>query len=528
MGTPSLTVWGPGQIFAFSGIDGATDFDRGIVAQSSETGFFIRQPGAARLEVGRVTAARFGSDWADLETGAGPVRLAFASATCVIVEGAADLVHLDPEREFLDVTRRADRMIIRAIGCGDGVDWPDMDELQRARQRWVGSHAQKVAGDHATLGLKALNQMKGMVYAPEGQIARPTATPDRYPHKEIWLWDSVFHALGYRHLDPDLARDMVLAVLDQQDAATGRIGISFGPYARRMHRSQPPLLAWGVEQVASVTPDQGWVEEAIPKLRNYLKWFEDHRKLDGLFAWVGDDGSLGSVCDESGMDNSPRFASGAPCQAVDLSCYMAQEYRAMANLDPGGHWEEKARDLEARIDGAFWDEGLAFYCDRDIGTGHSTGVEAVTGFLPLLLGDLPAGRVEALSRAATDPDRFGTKLPLPSIARRHPDYAPDMWKGPVWVNFNWMIARGFRAHGETVLAERLREGTLRALQDQYRATGSIFEYYDADGRVLPPKLLRKGRTDPVIDPARPSIHMVIHDYGWSATLALDWILRGEP
>ncbi|KMW56897.1 hypothetical protein AIOL_001854 [Candidatus Rhodobacter oscarellae] len=36
-----------------------------------------------------------------------------------------------------------------------------------------------------------------------------------------------------------------------------------------------------------------------------------------------------------------------------------------------------------------------------------------------------------------------------------------------------------------------------------------------------------GKTDAVIDPKHPSIHLVIHDYGWSTTLALDWIIRGE-
>jgi putative isomerase len=37
--------------------------------------------------------------------------------------------------------------------------------------------------------------------------------------------------------------------------------------------------------------------------------------------------------------------------------------------------------------------------------------------------------------------------------------------------------------------------------------------------VDPPALLRKGRCAPEISP----YHQVIHDYGWTATLYLDWL-----
>ncbi len=522
---PALTTWGPGQLFAFSGLDGATDFDRGIVAQSTEAGLLIRQPGLTRIDFSPVREAEFGSDWANLTTETGLVRLAFANAAHLVVEGDVTIVQLDPERCFLDVTRNGRRQVLKSIGSDVCAAMPDVDTLQAERRAWVTANACRIEGPFAALGLKALHQMKGMVYAPEGQIATRSTTPDRYPHKEIWLWDSVFHAIGYRHLDADLAREMICAVLEQQ-LDSGQIGISFGPYSRREHRTQPPVLAWGVLQVARCTDDRSWVGEWLPALKRYLGWFEQNRMLGGLFAWVEDDGALGSVCDESGMDNSPRFASGHALQAVDLSCYMAQEYQSMAELDPEGGWQARAVDAAKRIEAAFWDDRLGFYCDREFATGQSSGVEAVTGFLPLLLGNLSIDRVEALVQAAGDPQRFGTALPLPSVARRHPAYAKDMWQGPVWVNFNWMIARGFMANGQHDLAAEIRVRTLEALQNQYLATGSIFEYYDADGTELPPALLRKGRNDPVIDPAHPSIHMVIHDYGWSATLALDWIARG--
>ena len=48
---------------------------------------------------------------------------------------------------------------------------------------------------------KCLSVMKTQLYSPEGCYERLWSTPDRFPHKNLWLWDSVFHALGHRNID---------------------------------------------------------------------------------------------------------------------------------------------------------------------------------------------------------------------------------------------------------------------------------------------------------------------------------------
>lgn len=521
----ALTVWGNGQLFAFSGLDGPTDVHRGIVAQSIKDGLLLRQPGLTKLETGRVHTAQFGSDWAILSTQTGLVRLCFLDAHHLLIDGDVQLTTLDDEFSHLIVSTVKDGTLLAARGYA-APEIPDLDSAITARRRWLRGHVAELDPIYEDLGRKAMHQMKGMVYAPEGQMVFRCATPDRYPHRDIWLWDSVFHAIGYRHLDGPLARDILSAVAAAQ-LPSGLIPISFGPYASRTHRSQPPVLAWGVHEIMQYTPDPAWLAQMLPVLQRYLAWFETHRGLDGLFGWVEDDGALGSVCDESGMDNSPRFFGGDPLQAVDLSCYMAQEYQAMAVLDPSGDWASKAAKLTRHLHQELWHPARGFYCDRNPKTGQLSEVEAVTGFLPLILGDVTADRVAALINAAEDPMRFGTSFPLPSMSKNAQGYAKDMWQGPVWINMNWMIARGFARCGADNMANALRTRTLDVMQNDYRVTGSIFEYYDDDAQVVPPKLLRKGKTDAVIDPKHPSIHLVIHDYGWSATLALDWILRGE-
>ena len=64
--------------------------------------------------------------------------------------------------------------------------------------------------------LHAVSVMKSQVCTPEGPFRHLWTTPERYPHKKLWLWDSAFHSLGNRVLGEGLAMDTILSVLDTQ------------------------------------------------------------------------------------------------------------------------------------------------------------------------------------------------------------------------------------------------------------------------------------------------------------------------
>lgn len=92
-----------------------------------------------------------------------------------------------------------------------------------------------------------------------------------------------------------------------------------------------------------------------------------------------------------------------------------------------------------------------------------------------------------------------------------------MWRGPVWINLNWLIIRGFERYGMQEVAASLRTRTMQEIEKACDKFGSLFEFYDDRGEVDPPRLLRKGKCAPEQSP----MHQVFHDYGWTATLYAD-------
>ena len=155
--------------------------------------------------------------------------------------------------------------------------------------------------------------------------------------------------------------------------------------------------------------------------------------------------------------------------------------------------------------------------------------ETRVGFGPLPFrapAVLAASEEQAAHLAAhlRDPAMFGTPLPVPSItAKDTAHYAKDMWRGPVWINVNWLIALGFDRYGMGDAAAEIRAKSVPEIERFYEEYGTFFEFYDDRQEVDPPRLWRKGRCAPEESP----YHQVFHDYGWTATLYVDMILSGE-
>ncbi len=65
-----------------------------------------------------------------------------------------------------------------------------------------------------------------------------------------------------------------------------------------------------------------------------------------------------------------------------------------------------------------------------------------------------------------------------------PQYDPlQMWRGPTWVNINYLFVEGLERIGQDQLARDLRRRTL----DLMLANDDIYEYYHPETGEIPPK-----------------------------------------
>jgi hypothetical protein len=122
-----------------------------------------------------------------------------------------------------------------------------------------------------------------------------------------------------------------------------------------------------------------------------------------------------------------------------------------------------------------WDDASGQYCSRDVATGRLIVMPTLATFLPLWGGTVPVDRRRRLVTALTDPEQYWPRFPVPSVPVDAKEFdANRYWRGPTWVNTNWMIVEALRAAAEHTLAGELRGRTLELVD-----TSGFAEYFSA-------------------------------------------------
>ena len=523
--TNILDRWGKGQLLAFSGMDGKTDFENGFILRTEETAAMqIKQPGGN----GEIIFA------------SGAPESCFLSSDCFRINGTTGLlpdahhlllegkVELKDLPDCFSVQRKGDRTL---LGVRERFQPGLMDlDLSAAWEQRLAFFLKLpdfgIQNDSSLKTLaKAYSQLKGQICSPCGKISCCWTTPDRWPHRAMWLWDSVFHAIGLRHMDLELAKESLSAVLESQ-LDDGLIPHMTSPL-QHSNITQPPILAFGVRILTEERMDEEFVRRSYPRLKRYLEWIMAHRDTDGAGLMEWDiEGNPHCRSGESGMDNSPRFDGATKLDAPDFNAFLSLECECMAEFaerlsleEEAEKWKRHHNRLNVQMNERLWNESERIYMDRDILTGRLTGIAASSGFLPLICGAPSQAQAEKMLANLNDPETFATPFRVPSISRKcSAFYQKDMWRGPVWININWLIAFGLERYGWKEEARKLRRETVREEEKFYWKYGTFFEFYDDREECDPPELMRKGRCSP----SEP-YHQSCHDYGWSAALYLDMI-----
>lgn len=177
------------------------------------------------------------------------------------------------------------------------------------------------------------------------------------------------------------------------------------------------------------------------------------------------------------------------------------EIAPVVGADPARHHDRAAAITQSLLT-HLHDPGTGLFHARDVHTGRLSPARCVNGLLPLILPDLPSTRVAELVAALESP-RFGAGVgaPVPSYDRTAADFDPvRYWRGPIWINVNWLLWRGLRTHGRDASADALRG----ALLDLVTRSG-CYEYYHAD----------------------TGLGVGSASFSWTAALSLD-LLAAEP
>lgn len=505
-----------GELFAFSAVDGQTNWEKGLVGRVSGKALELKLPydGGALL-FDEEPDGIYGDCFV-----AGKTRAALADACTLLIDGDFLPIGLPSAYEVAVCGARA-VLAPREVFDSKWLD-DDFDKVFQARKRWLDGQNY---GSNPVLR-RALSQLKTQLCSPEGIIKRRWTTPDRWPHRRMWLWDSVFHALALRHVDADYAKDSIRAVFD------GQLPNGFVPHMAsptdRSNVTQPPVLAYGIAKILEKDDDVSFLAELYPKNKAFLNWCAANRDKDGagLLEWFIE-GDKFCRCGESGMDNSCRFDAAVLFDAPDFNAFYAQECLLMADFakrlsltDDAAMWQSRLEKINRLMNERLWDDDAGLYVDYDIATGKRSPILSSAGFLPMLSGAPTADMVARMVTLIRDSQKFGTILPLPSVARDTPDYSCDMWRGPVWTNINMLVAEGLERYGYDDLASEIIAKTQAVIEKYFDQYGTFFEFYDADDVLPPCRLDRKGPNN-----IYGVFNQPLRDYGWTATLYIDRCFR---
>ena len=562
-------IWGAGSIFAYSGLDGENTFENSLTGYLKSDGigavfnciatvelvFDIKKTKDIGYMLVASDAVHFntGNDKGDQEA-----CLMFSNENTVVGfyhENAIPYISLSdgkggkPEddiiaysihNEYIAFIKEEGRFALcvsrksktdAAQRAKEGLT-ADMATLLSKKYEFFES-LPKTAADNPiaekTLA-KCFSVMKSQAYTPEKEITCRWTTPDRLPHRKMWLWDSVFHSMGNKYISKELAVDSIAALFSFQ-RGDGFIPHMMAP-GEASGVTQPPVIAWGAYELYEYFKDKNILTEFYGKTKKFLLWVMENRDANNnnLFEWQVEEDDPDCRCAECGMDNSPRFDNVKKMDCVDFSCFMANEARYMtkaANVlglsEEEKYWKDKYSDIKRAINETLWSKEDGFYFDRIVGTNVFKKVWAVSSFLPLFAGVCDKHQAENLVARLKDKRKFDTTLPIPSVAADDDTFGTDMWRGPVWINYNYMIAKGLAEYGFNELAEKITQKTIKAITFWYEHDGVIFEFYDSENRVSPSKLNRKGKP---VEPYSPKVRMqTIRDYGWSAALFADMVLK---
>ena len=317
----------------------------------------------------------------------------------------------------------------------------------------------------------------------------------------FFLWDTAFTAIWGRYFLSSLPIENSLDNLYTARSEEGFISREYNskgdPIWHHNHpiAFAPPLLTWAELSLFEISSDISRIKRVFPYLKSHHEFcLEKYQWSDGLF--IGD--ALGS-----GMDNLKRYPNSwnfrkdgielkpewvhsvyrphlnklgpshqfwwnSQGRWIDLSSQMAFDSKCLAEMakilglkEELNTFKKQYEDLKASINDLCWNEDHQFYFD--LGYGQHIIRYHIGSYWALLAGVVPKSRIEGFVSHLSNPKKFKTAVPVPSLAVDDPDFSNDgkYWRGSSWHPTTYMVIKGLKDNG---FSEKAHEISLKCVE----------------------------------------------------------------
>lgn len=382
-----------------------------------------------------------------------------------------------------------------------------------------------------------------------------TAIPSRSFFPRGFLWDEGFHNLLISKWDREISQDILAHWLDLMNwdgwipreqilgtEARARVPDEFVVQDGR--NANPPTLLLTLHSMLAEfkedlsDDDYHYLTRLWPRLRAWYSWFNttQYGELPGTYRWRGRNPDavreLNPKTLTSGLDDYPRASHPTREERhLDLRSWMTLAAGLMADLarlvekDPI-RFQESYRFLSDStwLDALHWSYAANGYMDYGLHTDQvelrratpNAEYQRVTleppqyrhvdafgyvSFFPLFLQiiDPHSPKLGQVLQDLHRTDLLWTPFGLRSLApnaplynRRNTPHDPPYWRGPIWINMNYLAVRALYHYSNKDGPHRdlarqlyleLRKNVINNVKKQYMSSGYLWENYnDRTGR----------------------------------------------
>jgi alpha,alpha-trehalase len=331
----------------------------------------------------------------------------------------------------------------------------------------------------------------------DGYIKYPYLIPAGY-YTQMWDWDGFFigaHWANQDSAEAKLLSDWVLGFASSADSDGYVAGCItpkgprplFGKFAMK------PFLAQGALLASQRLDDYSWIRPVWPEMQRILAYRERTQFDSHWGLWFWDNAMQSGADNNAALSNDP--ADRSAILAVDASVFAMREYLAMAALadhlgypDDARRYRLQAANTRHAILTHLWSPRDDLFLNRRRDNGTWIRSISWSSFMPLIDGLLPAREGRRMIRLhLLNPAEMRSPYGFRSLSKSDPAYNNDAiidpysnWRGPIWINANfldWIALRRYGFHAEARWLAVTLAGSLR--RDIAR-WGSMHEDYSAE------------------------------------------------